>query len=377
VLVLLDLSAAFDTLDHTILIQRLQNFFGIRDTALAWFHSYLSQRTQRVVISDEESDPAPLQFGVPQGSVLGPQLYSMYTAPLSKEVQSHGVNHHFYADDSQLYNMFKSAVSAEVSRSTGQMERCLETIRVWMCENKLKLNEDKTEVITFTSKFKPADRVSLRIGDVCVQSEPCVKDLGVLLDENLTMEAQISQMCRSAYFHLRNIAHIRRFLTSAAAMSLVHSLVTSRLDYCNSLLAGSPSTSVQKLQRVQNAVARVITRTAKYDHITPVLKELHWLPVERRIQYKVLLYTHKAIHGDAPVYIKELVQVKSSQRTLRSNSSINLQVPHTNTRTYGDRSFKKAAAVLWNKLPDHMKNITVIDCFKRALKTHLFIQEFN
>jgi len=376
VLVLLDLSAAFDTLDHTILLQRLQTFFGIRGTALAWFQSYLSQRTQEVVISDEQSDPASLQYGVPQGSVLGPVLYSMYTAPLSKEVQSHGVNHLFYADDTQLYNMFKS-VPAEVSRSTGQMERCLETIRVWMCENKLKLNGEKTEVITFSSKFKPVPRVSLKVGDVCVQSASCVKDLGVLLDEKLTMADQISQMCRSAYFQLRSIAHIRRYLTSAAAKALVHSLVTSRLDYCNSLLVGLPSASIQKLQRVQNAAARVIARTAKHDHITPVLKELHWLPVERRVEYKVLMYTHKAIHGDAPVYLKELVQIKTSQRTLRSNSSINLQVPHTSTRAYGDRSFRKAAADLWNKLPDHMKNITVTDCFKRALKTHLFIQEFD
>jgi len=140
---------------------------------------------------------------------------------------------------------------------------------------------------------------------------------------------------------------------------------------------GLPSASFQKLQRVQNAAARVIARTAKHDHITPVLKELHWLPVERRVEYKVLMYTHKAIHGDAPVYLKELVQIKTSQRTLRSNSSINLQVPHTSTRAYGDRSFRKAAADLWNKLPDHMKNITVTDCFKRALKTHLFIQEFD
>ena len=122
--------------------------------------------------------------------------------------------------------------------------------------------------------------------------------------------------------------------------------MTSRLDYCNSLLAGIPVALLQKLQRVQKAAARVITKTAKYEHISPVLMELHWLPVEMRIQYKILLYTHKAIHGDSPQYIKDLVKVKAPTRSLRSSSAIQLCMPHTNTRTYGDRSFRTAAATL-------------------------------
>jgi len=138
---------------------------------------------------------------------------------------------------------------------------------------------------------------------------------------------------------------------------------------------GLPGTLLLKLQKVQNAAARIITKTARYEHITPVLMELHWLPINRRIEYKVLLYTFKAIHGDAPAYIKDMVQVKTPQRSLRSSSTTHLVVPPPSSNRYGDRSFRMAAPDLWKKLPDHMKNITTIDCFKRALKTHLFISE--
>ena len=376
VLVLLDLSAAFDTLDHNILLQRLRTFFGIRGTALAWFESYLIQRSQRVVIGSVQSVPECLKYGVPQGSALGPVLYSLYTMPLGQQVQSQGIQHHFYADDSQLYNMFRS-VPTEVQRSVSDMGDCLQTVRMWFTDNKLKLNEEKTEVITFSSKYRPSEKITLQIGDSSITSAQCVKDLGVLLDEFLTMEDQVKQICKSAYFQLRNIANIRRYLTPTAAKSLVHSMVTSRLDYCNSLLVGLPSTLLNKLQRVQNAAARVITRTSKFEHITPVLRELHWLPIERRIQYKILLYTHKAVHGDSPQYIRDLVQVKTPGRSLRSSSTIQLCVPHTNTKTYGDRSFRKAAATLWNTLPDCMRNIPTVNSFKRALKTHLFISELD
>ena len=146
VLVLLDLPAAFETLDHTILLQRPRTFFGIRGTELAWFVSYLSQRSQCVVIGAEHPDPVCLKFSVPQGSVPGPLIYSLYTMPLGKQVQSQEIDHHFYADDSQLYNVFKS-VPAEVSRTVSSMGDCLEPLRKWMADNKLKVNDNKTEIV--------------------------------------------------------------------------------------------------------------------------------------------------------------------------------------------------------------------------------------
>ena len=374
-LVLLDLSAAFDTLDHTILLRRLETHFGVTGHALQWFVSYLSHRSQRVIVGDDVSSVHRLEYGVPQGSVLGPILYSMYTAPLSDIIRSKGVLHHCYADDTQIYNTF-TPQQADIDLCISVMEDCLECVRVWMHSNKLKLNTDKTEVITFTSKFRPQHKLSLEISGTTTLSTDHVKNLGIILNSNMTMEQHINHICKSAYFQLKKIGSIRRYLTVSASKSLVHALVTSRMDYCNSVLYGLPNTLLSKLQRIQNTAARLITRTARHDHITPVLRELHWLPIHSRIDYKILMYTYKALHGDAPSYLTDMIGIKPHSRQLRSNNSIQLCVPNYKTKTYGARTFSTAAALLWNNLPSHLKECATTDAFKRNLKTHLFTIEY-
>ena len=156
---------------------------------------------------------------------------------------------------------------------------------------------------------------------------------------------------------------------------LVNSLVTSRMDYCNGLLYGVPMTALKKLQTVQNTAARLISKTARHDHISPVLKDLHWLPVQQRIQFKILTLTFKAIHNLAPEYIKNLLQVYKFGRNLRSqSSSIRLVLPKSRYMTYGDRCFASAAPKLWNELPSIIRDCETLDSFKRSLKTHLFTQ---
>jgi hypothetical protein len=372
VLVLLDLSAVFDTIDHAILLQRLQHTFGITGTALAWFRSFRSQRQQTVVIDGESSDPQLLEYGVPQGSVLGPKLYSMYTMPLGHLLKQAHLEHQFYADDTQGYNTFFPSTTLEKSEGLKAVEKGAELARSWFEQNMLKLNTDKTEVLAITPRTRPAVDITITIGDSVIKSKPCVQDLGVNLDNTLSMESQVSQVCRSASYHLRSIGSSRRYLTTEAAKSLVNGLVTSRLDYCNALLVGLPKTLINKLQRVQNTAARVVTRTPRSQHITPVLSDLHWLPVSSRIEYKILLYVYKALSGSAPEYLTELIQQKVPSRTLRSKDSVRLLEPRTRTKTYGQRSFRSAAASLWNALPQHMRSLTTVSSFKRTLKTYLF-----
>ena len=158
--------------------------------------------------------------------------------------------------------------------------------------------------------------------------------------------------------------------------------VTSRLDYCNALLYGLPETLLQKLQRVQNAAARLVTGTRKYEHITPVLKELHWLPIKQRIEYKILLLTFKALMGQAPEYISDLVKPYQPTRSLRSQSQHLLCEPKTRLSKYGNRSFGKAAAVLWNKMPKDLRKLPwepkqSTMQFKSSLKTYLFTEVFS
>ena len=167
-----------------------------------------------------------------------------------------------------------------------------------------------------------------------------------------------------------------KYLTAESTKGAVISLVTSRFDYCNGLLCGIPEELICKLQRVQNNAARVITLTKKYDHITPVLKELHWLPVRKRIEFKILLLAYKCLHGTAPSYLREMLKEYVPPRTLRSTSKNLLCEPRTNMKTYGDRSFSACAPKLWNQLPNNIRAAGSVAIFKRQLKTHLFKDVF-
>jgi hypothetical protein len=175
---------------------------------------------------------------------------------------------------------------------------------------------------------------------------------------------------------LCNIGHIRRYITKFATTSLVNGLITSRLDYCNALLHGLPATMINKLQWVQNMAARIITRRSKYSHITPVLKELHWLPVQSRSRYKILIHIFKALHDQAPVYIREMLQVYQPTRTLRSQQSLTLTAHRAKTVLYGAICFPWIAPRLWNALPMGIRDIQTLPAFKRAIKTHLFLEHY-
>ena len=183
-------------------------------------------------------------------------------------------------------------------------------------------------------------------------------------------------MCKSAFYRLRKIRLIRKHLTFDAAQLLVQALVTSKLDYCNSLLYGLPKNVNKQLQRLQNAAACVVTLSSKFCHITPVLANLHWLSIYLRIELKILIVTCKTLHGLAPSYIKDLVQSYLPARDLRSSKKNLLVVPVFNINSYGRRAFSVASPLLWNSLPQHIRDAGSLDIFKRQLKTVLFRRDF-
>ncbi len=199
-----------------------------------------------------------------------------------------------------------------------------------------------------------------------------MKNLGVIWERSLSMEGQVNSICKKAFYHLHNILRMRKYLDTDATKTLVATLVTSQLDYCNGLLIGLSKATVKKLQRVQNTAARIIARQGKYDHISPVLRDLHWLPVDQRIEFKVLVLAFKALHGLAPHYLQELLQPYNPKRELRSSHRGMLAEPTYRRERFGGRSFSSVAPRLWNSLPQHLRDTDSLLYFKRNLKTFLF-----
>ena len=246
-----------------------------------------------------------------------------------------------------------------------------------MINDRLLLNDDKTEFLLLGTRQQLAkvNITTITVGNTEVTTETAVKNLGAWFDSTLGMSTHImiSKMCSAAFYHLHNISRIRKFLSLEDAKTLVHAFVTSRVDYCNSLLYCIPASHLNKVQRVLNAAARLVCRAPRYCRITPLMRELHWLPIRQRIHFKMLLFTFKAIHGIVPLYIQDLVQVKSQGAyKLRSSRAVLLDAPSIRTKfTLGDRAFQLAAPKLWNSLPSELRLINNIDIFKRHRKTYL------
>ena len=211
---LLDLSAAFDTLNHQQLLSALHSY-GISGTALKWFESYLSSRVQRVLIAGQTSEPFSIKYGVPQGSVLGPVLFSIFTKPLSQIIETFGVSYHKYADDIQLYVTYDPSGSHSIMSAKLRLENCISAISTWMTEFGLKLNHDKTELLNILSphQLNQYGRQSIVVDGIIIQPSKEVKSLGVIFDEHLSMTGQVTAVVKCCNFHLRNIGRIRPFLT--------------------------------------------------------------------------------------------------------------------------------------------------------------------
>ena len=225
-LVLLDLSAAFDTIDHDNLFYILDKYVGIGGSVLRLIRSYFSDCTQRVQIDGILSDFASLLCGVPQGSVLGPIKFCLHLLPL----RLHNIGYHIYADDAQLYISFKCKDPLE---SLTKLNMCISDIRVWMIKNKFKINDSKTEIIICRSPFlkQNLSDLSVSVGDMQVSQSSKERDLGVVFDQYLTFHDHISGICKSTHFYLRGIGKIRNLLTVDATAQLIHALITSRLDF--------------------------------------------------------------------------------------------------------------------------------------------------
>ena len=312
-LVLLDLSAAFDTISHVTMKNILENDFGFRDTSLQWIISFLTDRKQHVVIPKSTSKPFDLSSGVPQGSCLGPILFVLYASRLFHVIDKHLPDAQGYADDTQLYLSFRPDSTSSQEEALRALEDCIADIRAWMVNHQLKLNDNNTEFIIIGSphQLSKVRMDSINVGLSEIKSASSLRDLGAWFDECMTMNKHVSKVCSKAFGTLYKINKIREFLTEETTKTLIHTFVSSHLDYCNSLLYGIPQYQMNRLQRVLNAAARLTCRLPRFAHVTTALFRLHWLPIRYRILYKIALLAFKVLKRTALSYLSDLLVVQT------------------------------------------------------------------
>ncbi len=244
-----------------------------------------------------------------------------------------------------------------------------------MAHNFLKLNDDKTEMLVIGSRYHPPPHFTpLHIGDAEIVGSASARNIGVIFDVKMTQHQHVNAVTSQAFNQIRKLGKVRKYLTKPSTKTMVHAYVTSRLDYCNSLLFGLPwKNCIEKLQYAQNTAAKLVLKKRKRDHISDDLEnDLHWLPVRYRIIFKILVMTFKALHNLAPGYISDLIHQHAPNRRLRSGDLMLLVVSNPNLKTYGARAFSYAAPVIWNDLPVYIRQCKTLVTFKAKLKTHLF-----
>ena len=345
--------------------------FGVRGVVLRWFGSYLLNRFQTVSVNGFTSKPCPLLYGVPQGSVLGPVLFTLYSQPVSDIIIQNDCSFHKFADDTKL-SQSNSVADFHITKTS--VQSCISDVHSWTDSNKLVMNAEKTELMPVgsASHLKQVNATSIPIMNEDIQLKSSVRYLGVSLDKTLSMQTFISDTCRTCFLYIRRIAAIRPHLSDSATARLVTAFITSRLDYCNSLLVGLPAEQINRLQRVQNSAARLVLKKRKREHITPMLLQLHWLPIKYRIQFKLAVLAFRFFEGSLPSYLSEVLIAYQPSRSLRSADEKLLKIPRFNLKTYGARSFSYNASSVWNSLPLSLRNSPSLPQFRSALKTHLF-----
>jgi hypothetical protein len=365
VLLLLDLSAAFDTVDHDKLLLILSNEIGLRGTVLNWFKSFLRGRRQDTSVKGCKSKLINMRYGVPQGSVLGPVLFNIYIRNFISLLRAAGFVVHGYADDHQVTSAFR--IEFQYHALCYALPNCLALISRWMSSHFLKLNAGKSNLLIFSPQNL---RDKLYIDKVYLGSNVFIPmsleamNLGFKLDSQLTCSPHINMLLTQSYKLLSNVGKIRKYLTIDDIKCLVNAIIVSKIDNCNSLLFGLPDYEISRLQRLQNSCARLIYNRKKYDHVSDLFEELHWLPVKQRIIFKILMFVFKIFIEMAPLYLKDCITVINLENRV-------LYVPQAKT-SYGDRAFTNFAPRLWNALPQLLRNCDTLSYFKSHLKHHLF-----
>ena len=322
-----------------------------------------------------------LEIGVPQGSILGPLLFILYSKELEDIALKYGFSVHLYADDSQIYFSFDPKNTNEQHLS--KLEECFKEIKLWMTINFLKLNDSKTEIVEIYGTSSQSTPISSFTLDSCIiKPATSARNLGYTFDNHLTLDAQVQHISQICYMNLRNIGRIGTKLTKQLKIQLVHSCIHSILDNGNATFGSLTAAQLYKLQKIQNAAVRFIfglRGKQRFQSISPFLKELHFLPVKYRILYKISLMVFKCINNIAPKYLSNLLHLRNiGSHSLRlDNDYFHLSLPSAPKLAKTEGAFSYIGPKTWNELPYRIRAMTDVTAFKSLLKTHYFKRAFE
>lgn len=356
ILTLFDFSKAFDCVYHPLLLIKLKEG-GCSDGCVNWVKSYLSDRKQLVKAGDLESNWKPVVRGVPQGSVLGPLLFSLYINSVTNIIQhSH---FHLYADDLQIYYHFKPQ---DIEHSTALINRDIECITTWAQKHGLKLNETKTQTIIIgqprlASQINFTTIPKLKLNNHELEYCDKVKNLGLTINKSLTWNETVTTTCNRIFASIHSLKRFALFLPFNVKVMLVKTLVLPHFNYCDVVINDMTVELSDRLQRAQNYCIRFIFNLRRYDHVTPYFHQLGLMKLNNLREYHTLSLLHAIIKSKSPEYLSEVFKLMSeinSYATRRGNSL--LTIPRHRTATF-NKSFTVTACRLWNSLPDSIKCI--------------------
>lgn len=361
----LDIKKCFDTIDHNILLTKLE-YYGIINNEIQWFQSYLSNRQQIVRCNGKVSDVMSINIGVPQGSVLGPILFLIMVNDISQHVHTGTAN--LYADDTLIYCEGNS-----VKEVNDRLQECINSVSDWYNGNNIILNASKSNTMLIASRFKlNKNTESLKI-TLNNQILPMVSDfkyLGIEIDSNLHWTKHVNKLCKVLGYKLSQLSRLRNNVPSDILRKIYNSGIQPIIDYALTVWGTTINVNINRVQRLQNYAARIISRNFDYINTRGIdlVKFLGWMSVKQRFLYFQILLMFKCIHGHAPVYLLNNITLESEISNVNTRRHpLDLYIPIPVNEFHKKILFYRGAKA-WNNLPGEIRNITNFNAFKNKLK---------